>query len=751
MNSQKNNIAYMLAHRLNDMPLKKKLTVIVSFIAFSVTAFSYLLDAGREWVVQRAEQRENAVALAELVSAISGSCQSLRDYESTITLTDWSRYPAVAYVRIAPKGDIPYELFNSGHKAAFSAKSVLGPSWANGAELHLGMVYMPGKARIALYLIYASVVFLFLLAGIIYVSQVIIGRYILSPLLHLSEVMNKITVNPYSHYDIDTSRDDEIGKINRAFESLVNTVKLRQEEMNLSISQAIESEEKFKDLAHLSPIAIFEAGSTGLVSFMNRIGLSIYGYASGDIAKGLSVSELFKSKTAEPLNLLDFTGANEIEVRPLHVWGLRKGGAEFHVNAYLSPIYKGGNFCGIRGVIVDISDKMEMIDSLKQAKRDAENSDKLKSAFLANMSHEIRTPMNSIIGFADMLTEEGLSIDERKEYINYINNSGKVLLNLIDDIIDIAKIEAGQIQTSNVKFCINSIIDELKAFTANELKRMGKLNIELLSAKSGPDDLAIESDPFRLRQIITNLLVNAAKFTEEGRIELGYTIELKEAQRLVRFYVRDTGIGIPDDKHEEVFDRFTKLPHAANKLYGGTGLGLAISRRLAELLGGEISLQSKEGQGSLFSLSLPISQSDHGLLSAKIESETFKKTDIDWSSKTILVAEDEESNFKFVKAALKKTKAEIIWVQNGKLAVEACLTNPSISVVLMDMKMPVMNGFEATREIRSKLPSRIPIIAQTAFAMAGEKEKSLSAGCDGYIAKPIKTRDLIEIIGRIMQ
>lgn len=750
----------MVQHsHFNNLALKRKLAIIVLAIAVPVILVSYSFDLLRELIVQRTEQQMAAQQFVTLVAQMSSNCKTKENVIDLLSSLRADSFPQIMKLELVSSDGMTEYRFESP-----SADQVqTSKAWMftkseeiiarDGSHFKLIMVssYSYLNFRFWNYMLYAVVISVILLIIVTVISSTLVGRFILTPILSLARIIEQISTNADYSIKLEYHRKDEIGLLYDKFNGLVNTVRLRQEAMHAAVGKLKESELKFRNMADLSPIIMFEANSEGRITFLNRIGLNSFGYTSENLAAGLNITELVKSKNETQLPLLDFSEEQEMQVRAIHAMGIRSSGKEFNVNAFLSPIFKNSTFYGIRGVIIDITERMVMIDNLRKAKLDAEKSDNLKSAFLANMSHEIRTPMNSIIGFADMLTDKDLTPEEREEFICYINNSGKVLLNLIDDIIDIAKIEAGQIQIVRTEFGLNGLLEELRAFAQNECKRLNKPELEIRVCKSGDDSLMVSSDPFRLRQIMTNLIVNAVKFTDEGFIEFGYTLERQEGAGHIRLYVRDTGIGIPEDKQNEIFDRFVKLANSKQRLYGGTGLGLAISRRIADLMGCTITVRSTEGAGSVFSVTLPATLPPIQEITVTETPKVLKKMEIDWSEKTILVAEDEETNYSFIKAALRRTGAQIIWVQNGKLAVEECISNPSINLVLMDMKMPIMNGFDATREIRSQLPNHMPIIAQTAFAMAGEREKSIEAGCDGYLSKPIKPKELIELISQIIR
>jgi len=390
-------------------------------------------------------------------------------------------------------------------------------------------------------------------------------------------------------------------------------------------------------------------------------------------------------------------------------------------------------------VITDITERLSFIGSLQESKIKAEESDKLKTAFLANMSHEIRTPMNSIVGFSNLLSDRSLAVAKREEYLGHILQSSNILLNLIEDIIDISKIEAGQINFNSTYFNLNTVSKEIFA-SFKETSR--DKNVEFkLSLPENSDTIQCHTDPLRYKQVISNLLSNAIKFTESGFIEFGYTIKESHNKPSLEFFVKDTGIGIPKDKQEIIFERFRQVDDSQTRNYGGTGLGLSISKRLIEIMGGTIWVDSVPGSGSVFYFTLPYVKDDQS------EANKITSTDpeIDWSDKTILVAEDESSNYELVKATLLKTRIKIIHTKNGEEAVNYIKTNGNVDVVLMDIRMPKMNGYDATRIIKSINPN-IPVISVTAYAMSEDEAKSLQAGCDLYISKPIRPVKLIQIL-----
>jgi signal transduction histidine kinase/CheY-like chemotaxis protein len=366
----------------------------------------------------------------------------------------------------------------------------------------------------------------------------------------------------------------------------------------------------------------------------------------------------------------------------------------------------------------------------------ATNASKAKSEFLANMSHEIRTPMNAILGFGELLAEEGLS-DEQAEYVNVILSSGKGLLQIINDILDFSKIEAGKLKMEIVDCSLEQMLEEVAMLFRPTCAGKG-LEFEVLCCDPLPQTL--RTDPVRLRQCLVNLLSNAIKFTETGHVYLHVGVETIDAIPYIRFAVEDTGIGIPKDRQAQVFEAFTQADGSTTRKFGGTGLGLTITRQIVELFGGKLSLSSEPGRGSVFTILLPCAPVDVVKApDAACPPAELPPSEPDNSASTlsghVLVVEDVKANQVLMRVILQKMGLQVTIVENGQQAVDTVATG-QYDLILMDMQMPVMNGYDATRAIRS-LQITTPIVAMTAYAMRGDEEKCLAAGCDDYLAKPI--------------
>lgn len=392
------------------------------------------------------------------------------------------------------------------------------------------------------------------------------------------------------------------------------------------------------------------------------------------------------------------------------------------------------------GAHKDITEQKLTEDQLIVEKKKAETANFYKNHFLANMSHEIRTPMNSVIGLADLLKEADLDHDERKEYLEVIDRNANRLLALIDDIIDVSKIESNELRIVTREYPLNKLLREIEIDFNHFKKVQGKEHISIVAeTPEEPDELTVEVDFLRLQQIFTNLINNALKFTREGSIKFGYTVSSNE----FRFYVTDTGIGIAEDKQQAVFERFKQVNYSDAARFGGTGLGLAICEGLVNLMGGEMSLESELGKGSTFGFDLALK-----IVGEHPESTSGKQSAVKSSgaiNKKLLIADDDKDVRLYFERLLKPYECELVFAENGREAVDLYKTNPDIDLVMMDIRMPIMNGFEAMEEIIT-FDSGAQIIAQTAFVMHTERQKCMDLGCINYLTKPLNRDKLLAAI-----
>jgi signal transduction histidine kinase/ActR/RegA family two-component response regulator len=382
--------------------------------------------------------------------------------------------------------------------------------------------------------------------------------------------------------------------------------------------------------------------------------------------------------------------------------------------------------------------EIKIKNELKIAKLRAEESDHLKTAFLANMSHEIRTQMNGILGFAELLQEPNLSGEEQQEYLKIIEKSGHRMLNIINDIIDISKIESGLMNLDFKAVNVNEQIESIFKFFKPEVASKG---MHLICEKVlAPEESIVYTDSDKVYSILTNLVKNAIKYTYEGSIEFG--CEKKGAY--LEYFVKDTGIGIPKERQDAVFERFVQADIFDEMAKQGAGLGLSISKAYVEMLGGKIWLESEEGQGTAFYFTIPF-KTGTSVENVAVENVLKQKNELPIRNLKILIADDDEVSGKLIEKELKFFCREILKAENGVEAVGICRNNPDINLVMMDLKMPVMNGIEAIKEIRL-FDEKVIIIAQTAYALSGDREMAMEAGSNDYISKPITKVHLYELI-----
>lgn len=380
---------------------------------------------------------------------------------------------------------------------------------------------------------------------------------------------------------------------------------------------------------------------------------------------------------------------------------------------------------------------------LKEAKEIAEAASSSKSAFLANMSHEIRTPLGAILGFTELLRDRRLNPDQEDKYLGIIQKNGQVLGQLIDDILDLAKVEAGRLEVERIKFSLRDLMNDLVSLMNLRASEKG-LSLKLELAAGLPEE--IESDPLRLRQILMNIIGNAIKFTEAGGVAVKVSHESADAGYRIKFEVQDTGPGIPAEQRGRLFQPFSQADNSTTRKFGGTGLGLMLSRRLAEALGGDVWLDSSgAGPGAMFRISI-LAQDASFERKAPMNKTDDEMPEGSLQGCRVLIVEDSLDNQELLEQFLAGNGAAVAFASNGREGIEKALGS-EFDLVLMDIQMPVLDGYSATKELRRQGFAK-PIVALSAHAMKEDREKSLSVGCDDHLVKPIDPVKLIKTVAR---
>jgi len=497
-----------------------------------------------------------------------------------------------------------------------------------------------------------------------------------------------------------------------------------------------ESKNQYRVIINNSNDAILIVSPNKTISYINSAGKKMFGYSIRELSSKNPDLLFFNNETYKLSDLYKTVAENK--KYKSEIICVNKSCGRFHGEIYGNPIYLDGEV-NYMLIVRDITDQISAKEEIIKAKDKAEESDRLKSAFLANMSHEIRTPMNGIIGFTQLLGNENIDNNKRKSYIGIVQKTTHQLLNIINDIISISKIEAGQLNINLSKIDINSIMNETYRLHVNEVEEKGLY----LKLNNSQKQLMIFGDGTKLRQILSNLLSNAIKFTLKGHIEMGYNL----INNQINFYVKDTGIGIGKEAQSVIFERFRQAELTTSRRFGGTGLGLSISKAYVNMMGGEINVNSTQGEGSTFYFTIPYTPS--GPANDNKEESESNSENKQWENKKILVAEDEEINFLYLYELLRPTGIEIIRAENGEEAIDLFNENPDVKLILMDVKMPVLDGYEATKHIRQSNKD-VPIIALTAYALEEDKQQAISSGCTMHLSKPILPEMLFDALEKFI-
>jgi PAS domain S-box-containing protein len=562
-------------------------------------------------------------------------------------------------------------------------------------------------------------------------------------LLQVMQAQNTALADTRRLADRLSRQRSELRQVNDALTAEIAVRRQTEEELR-------EREATFQTLLESASEAIVIVTEQGIIEMVNARTVSMFGHSREELlgqTVELLIPERLTRRHVEHRSAFMTEPRNRPMGSSLDLVGVRKDGSEFPIDISLSYIRTQRGLL-VMGFVSDITERRQTAAELSRAHDHAVEASRLKSEFLATMSHEIRTPMNSIIGLSEFLLETRLD-EEQEKFAKLVHESGHALLDIINDILDTSKIEAGKLVLERIDFDLGNVIEVVLAMLDAKAREKG---IALTSVVAPAIPRRFHGDPVRLRQVLLNLVSNAVKFTHQGEVvvEVGLANQATDATTL-RFNIRDTGIGIPETAQRRLFEPFSQADGSTSRKYGGTGLGLAISRKLVEMMGGAIGMESQEGEGSTFWFTVPLQIA----VNSEPSSQTGERVCLvssapDTGTPRILLAEDNEVNSMIALRMLDRTGYRADRVTNGREAVEAAQTS-GYRLILMDCQMPEMDGFDATRAIRAGeggTGRRITIVAMTANAMTEDRDRCLAAGMDDYLSKPVDRRELAAILER---
>jgi PAS domain S-box-containing protein len=594
------------------------------------------------------------------------------------------------------------------------------------------------KAKINNFILAMVVVYaLLLIASLILALR--LQKFISGPILHLAKTTKAISKNNDYSVQIEIQGSDEISHLFLEFNNMLMVINTKNNEMETTQNELIESEKALKSFIESNPESVCLIDKFGKIIVANTSFIEHFFY-SRDLDDQSNIYQKIHKNLTKIVKFSIESAISKMDLVRIEMEDESK-----IYDLYLQPLFdKNSDVVKLSILAVDITVRkqseaiiIKKNEELKLAIDKANESDQLKSAFLANMSHEIRTPMNGIIGFSQLLLADDLDNDEKVECVNVIQNSSKQLLSIINDIIDVSKIESGQIIINSNDTIMNDLLKDVYDLLSEEALKKG-LNLTY-ECQLALNDSIIKIDSSKIKQILTNLIMNAIKFTDHGNITFGYKIDHK----VVIFYVKDTGIGIASENLGIIFERFRQADGSLSRQYGGTGLGLAICKGFVENMGGRIWAESEIESGSSFYFSIPLQRPTIKSMRT-VNTGGSSQLMSNFENKKILVAEDENINFRYLEKILRKSKVEIVHAKNGMEAVTLC-RNSQFDLILMDIKMQVMDGVEALNEIKLFNKS-VPIIAITAYAFEQDKEKMLDYGFSDYLSKPYTKEQLYDVL-----
>lgn len=535
--------------------------------------------------------------------------------------------------------------------------------------------------------------------------------------------------------------------------------KIREQGVRLAESEALEHRtfmqsvelenlRRYRGLADAIPHIVMRAGGDGVVEYTNQLWTAFTGLTSAESVGDGWQKAVDRRDLGELLNMgnssISLKKGFEAECRLRRHDGIYR----WYWFKAMPDIDQSGQVIAWIATCTDIHDRKLAEQNFLKAQRDAEKANDAKTHFLANMSHEIRTPLNAIMGFTELLLDPNISMEEKMKSVAIVRRNGHALLKIVDEILDISKVEAGGLETEKVESNIVDLLNEIKALMSIQAS---KKNIDLIFDFSTRMPTRVVTDSTRLRQILVNIIGNAIKFTEKGSVKLsGKYLTSMNGSSFLHFDVCDTGLGIDKDSADKIFEPFSQADSSTTRLYGGTGLGLALSRRLARALGGDVRLgKSSPGQGSTFEIEIKVELPafNEWVSEREISGETLLEASKpslrnELAGKRILLVEDAEDNQFLITQFLNRTGAVVDIACNGKEGIDKAMSK-DFDVILMDIQMPLMDGYQATSHLR-KSGYKVPIIALTAHALVEEREKCLATGCDGHLTKPINRKQLID-------
>ncbi len=537
-------------------------------------------------------------------------------------------------------------------------------------------------------------------------------------------------------------------KMISGFQCVVKDITERKRvEAELLEMEAQKNEYQFKINAILdnTPMMMYVKDLEGRYTLANKKFLDSFSISETEVI-GKTIFDIAEPKLAEPYaegdrKVIETGMPYEMEQT------VDRPEGKAHILTLKFPLFdKDHQLFAVCGIGRDITEMVRNRQELILARKKAEQAEQLQEQFLANMSHEIRTPMNGIIGMTNLLSETSLN-EQQLEFVNLIRNSGNTLLVLINDILDLSKIKAGKLTIESIPFDLYSLLNRLHQSVRI---RAAEKNLDLILSIHPNVPKNITGDPHRLEQILLNLLSNAVKFTEMGYIRIDVSVESREGQKAsLRFSVTDTGIGIQENMIHHVFESFAQAGSDISRKFGGSGLGLSISKKLVDLQKGEFDVKSRYGSGSTFSVKIPYQISDSGK-DLQVNSSSNKVSSNIFPSKRVLIVEDNEINQQVIYHHLKRMSIDVSIANNGKIAVELLEKGNQYDLIIMDLQMPEMNGFQAAAYIRTKLEVNTPIVAMTASVLRNEKKKCFEVGMNDYLTKPFSPEDLSELMDRYL-